>query len=120
MARPEKREIVWTKLAELERQGLGRREIVSDKRDKFMVNTMHPRVTRLTTQPDAEGFIRSDTGSLLFRNASASIRMGLPPALKAKAMKSNKGLEFRWSDLEESDIRSLFTIIKDLAGATNT
>lgn len=119
MPRSEKRELVWSEMAQLERLGIGRREIVSDKRDKFMVNTLHPRVTKLTTQPDAEGFIRSDTGSLLFRNASMSLKIGLPSAAKAKAMKSTKGLEFRWPDLDESDVRTLFATVRDLAGASS-
>jgi hypothetical protein len=51
MPRSGKREIVWAEVALLERQGLGRPEIVSSKRDKFMINT------RLTTQPDGEDFI---------------------------------------------------------------
>lgn len=117
MPRSDKRELVWSEMAQLERLGIGHREIVSDKRDKFLVSTLHPRVSKLTTQPDAEGFIRSDTGSLLFRKASLSLKLGLPSALKAKAMESTKGLEFRWPALEEPDIRSLFATVRELAGA---
>jgi hypothetical protein len=84
------------------------------------VNTTNPRVTRLTSQPDSEGFIRSDNGSLLFRNASASVTMAVAPALKGKAVKSTKGLEFRWPSLEEGDIRTLFSIVANLGAQART
>jgi hypothetical protein len=78
-------------MGRLQDQRIGRREIVSDDRDKFMVNTAHPRVNLLTTRSDAEGFIRSDGGSLLFRYPSATIKMRIPESLKLKAKKSPKG-----------------------------
>src|SRR5688572_10230811 len=69
MARTEKRGIVWQQMAELEKQRLGRREIVSDERDKFVLDPAHPAAARLTSRPNSRGFIRADRGSLLFRAA---------------------------------------------------
>jgi hypothetical protein len=103
-------------MGQLQELGLGRREIVSDDRDKFMVKTTHPRVARLTTQPDADGFIRSDGRSLLLRNLSATIQMSLPGSLKAKAKKSTRRLEFSWGVLEEAEIGVIFAAVRQAAG----
>jgi hypothetical protein len=116
MARPEKRAIVWTEMLALQQTGLGRREIVSDQRDKFVLNSEHLVVPRLTSQPEADGFIRSDESSLLFRNASASLRAAVPLPLRARAKKSKKGLEFGWGVLENADVRALFSALRAHAG----
>jgi hypothetical protein len=107
-------------MGHLQQLGLGRREIVSEDRDKFMIHTVHPRVTRLTTQPDAQGFIRSDGRTLLFRNPSATIKMAMPDSLRSKGKKSKKGLEFSWGMLEEEDIKTPFAVVRDAAGAPGT
>jgi hypothetical protein len=80
-----------------------------------MVNTAHPRVNLLTTRSDAEGFIRSDGGSLLFRYPSATIKMRIPESLKLKAKKSPKGWHFPWGVLHEADIGALFASVRDTA-----
>ena len=116
MARSEKRVIVWTEMLALQKAGLGQREIVSDQRDKFVLNTEHPVVSRLTSQPEADGFIRSDKNSLLFRNASASLRAAVPLPLRAQAKKSKKGLEFGWGVLENADVRALFSTVRAHGG----
>ena len=118
MARAPKREQTWLEMGQLQGLGLGRREIVSDDRDKFMVNTMHDRVTLLTTHPDAEGFIRSDGRTLLLRHPSATIKMAIPQPLKAKAKRSKKGWEFAWGVLDEADIQALFMAVRTASGRT--
>lgn len=118
--RPPKREQTWEAMGQLQEMGLGRREVVSDDRDKFMVNPAHPRVTLLTTQPDADGFIRSDGRSLLLRNPSATVKMGVPNNLTAKVKKSSKGWEFSWGTLEEFEIEKLFAVVRNAAGPADT
>ena len=114
MARSEKRELVWAEMQVLERLGLGRREIKTE-RDKFVLRVNHPRATRLTTVPEADGFIRSEAGSLLFRKASVSFLHALPAMLRDNAVQSEKGVSFRWSKLSDDDIRLLFAIVRNLA-----
>jgi hypothetical protein len=115
MSRTEKRGIVWTEMGRLQELRLGRRVIVSDQRDKFVLEATHPAAARLTTQPNADGFIRSDRGGLLFRNASASLRGSVPSSMRADAMASSKGLEFRWTALDNASIRTLFDVVRKLA-----
>jgi hypothetical protein len=103
-------------MGQLQELGLGRREIVSDDRDKFMVNTAHPRAARLTTQPDADGFIRSDGRSLLLRNPSATVQLNIAAPLKAKAKRSTKRWEFSWGALEEAEIDAIFAAVRQAAG----
>ena len=116
MARSEKRGIVWTEMLALQQTGLGRREVVSDQRDKFVLNTEHPAASRLTSRPGANGFIRADKNTLLFRSASASLRAAVPLPLRAHARKSEKGLEFGWSVLENADLRALFSTLRAHGG----
>lgn len=115
-ARTEQRDIVWREMGMLERQGLGIRIQVSAQRDKFVLNAGHPRVHRLTGRPEADGFIRADGRTLLFRDAATTLRDAVPGALRARAIASSKGLEFRWSALDNREIRELFGLLSDLAG----
>ena len=75
----------------------------------------HPRATRLTTVPEADGFIRSEAGSLLFRKASVSFIHALPSTLRDSSVQSEKGVSFRWSKLSDDEIRQLFAIVRRLA-----
>jgi hypothetical protein len=103
-------------MGQLQELGLGRREIVSDDRDKFMVNTAHPHATRLTPQPDADGFIRSDGRSLLLRNPSATVQLAIAGPVKVKAKRSTKRWEFSWGVLEEAEIDAIFAAVRQAAG----
>jgi len=116
MVRPSKRERAWSEMGRLQELGLGRREIVSDDRDKFMVNTAHPRAARLTTQPDADGFIRSDGRSLLLRNPSATVQLAIARPVKAKAKRTTKRWEFSWRVLEEAEVDAIFAAVRQAAG----
>jgi hypothetical protein len=115
MVRSTLRELVWAEMQKLQALGLGVREIKTN-RDKFVLHAGHPNATKLATLPEAEGYIRSEPGSLLFRKASFSFQQALPRELRAKATKSDKGLSFHWRDLSDDDIRTLFTIVRQLAG----
>ena len=116
MVRSEKRGVVWEEMLTLQTGGLGSRVRVSEQRDKFVLNPQHPAATGLTFRPEANGFVRADRGSLLFRNAAASLRSAVPTQLRLRAMKSAKGLEFRWTTLENADLRRLFQVIRAHAG----
>ena len=118
MPRSEKRGIAWAQMLVLERAGLGKRERVSDQRDKLVLNTAHPGALFLTDQPDADGFVRSDKGSFLLRHASDSLRAAVSASVRVLPMKSEKGLEFRWTVLENADIRGIFGVIRSHAGLT--
>jgi hypothetical protein len=101
---------------QLQELGLGRREVVSDDRDKIMVNTAHPRAARLTTQLDADGFIRSDGRSLLLRNPSATVQLAIAGPVKAKAKRTTKRWEFSWGVLDEAEIEAIFAAVRQAAG----
>jgi hypothetical protein len=116
MPRTEKRGVLWSGMGRLQELGLGRREIVSDQRDKFVLDPRHPASGRLTTQLHSDGFIRADRGSLLFRHASQGLRGAVPAGIRAKAMKSDKGLEFRWTRLDNDELRSLMAVVELFAG----
>jgi hypothetical protein len=116
--RSEKRGIAWAGMLVLERAGLGMCERVSDQRDKLVLDTAHPAASRLTNQADADGFIRSDKGSFLLRHASASLSAAVRTSVRGRPMKSDKGLEFRWTELENDDIRAIFRIVRSHAGLT--
>jgi len=92
----------------LAKLGLGRFEEVSDQRDKFLLNEDRSRglATRATN-----GYVRADRGSLLFRAASLKLREAIPRELAERAMDSRKGLEFRWTRIDENDVRSLFDAV---------
>jgi hypothetical protein len=110
------RPIVCDGMDRLERLGLGQRSRVSSSRDKFVLDPGHERAHLLTSRPDADGFIRADEGSLLFRDASDELRSAIPRQLVGRAMQSSsKGLEFRWTQLGPADVRLLFAIVEWLA-----
>ncbi|HCY61918.1 MAG TPA: helicase [Oxalobacteraceae bacterium] len=116
-ARSPKRELVWQELKRLEQFGLGRCEIVSPSRDKFVLLDTHPNAARLTLRPKANGFIRADNDSLLFRDAASDLISQIPSALSARRLNGQKGLELRWNALTESDIQDLFHTIQQLASS---
>ena len=88
---------------------------MSDQRDKFLLNPSHIAAVRLSDRPDANGFIRSDKGSLLFREASSMLREAVPVAIRVRAITSNKGLEFRWTQLGPTEIDELFAAVLRIA-----
>jgi hypothetical protein len=115
--RKKKWEFAWEQMKILEDVGLGRREEFSQKRDKFKLHVDDPKTERLTNTPDAKGgFIRAEEGKLLFRNASSELLTVLPKELVDRSMNSEKGLEFRWTQIHESDIRLLFAAMGYLFG----
>ena len=110
------RPIVWDGMDRLEKLGLGQRSRVSSSRNKFVLDPNHERAHLLTSRPDANGFIRADEGSLLFRDASAELRGAIPRQLTDRAMQgSKKGLEFRWTQLGPADVRLLFAVVEWMA-----
>ena len=88
-------------------------------RDVFILNPASPRSTRLSPEAGKhENFIRSEDGSLLFRDASAALVEALEPGLRRRAMAgSEKGLEFRWTQIDKPELRSLFAEVLEVAGA---
>jgi len=105
--RTELRAFTWEQLKRVEKAGLGEAVEVSAHRDKLVLYPSHPAAVHLTTAPYADGFIRADKGSLLYRNASPEFIGSVPRSLAVKSMNSAKGLEFRWAQLSEADIRTL-------------
>ena len=114
--RSPKRQAVWDEMCKLEKVGLGAREFVSDQRDRFMLNIDHGAATLLSTRIHAKGFIRSDLNSLLFRDASEVLRRQLSSVLPNKAFRNNKGFEISWSNVNMSDIVSMFDVIRTMTG----
>ncbi len=112
--RSDKRTLVWEEMKALEDRGLGQRQVVSMDRDKFMLEPGHRYAYRLTSRPDANGFIRADSRTLLFRAASDELRQVLTQP-QDRSIPSAKGVEFRWSDLDEATLRRFF---EDLARLT--
>jgi hypothetical protein len=115
--RPKERELVWSEMKLLEDACLGWKETVSDDRDKFTLNASHQSAYRLSKRPDARGFIRSSSKSLLFRDASDELRRLLTEP-EDRSFISEKGVEFRWSDIDEAAIRLFFAHIKSLVNLT--
>lgn len=115
-SRSTKREVAWDEMKILEESGLGYCEVVSDLRDKFMLHADHPKADKLSRRPEANGFIRADENSLLFRDASDELKGLIPTHLLHSAIESGKGLEFKWTAIENADIRSLFYAARSLAG----
>lgn len=107
----EKKKIVLAEMKRLEEMGLGNCGRVSDLRDKFVLNIDHPSAHRLTDRPRANGFIRSDTKTLLFRYASEELRARILTQ-NYDARESSKGLEFRWSTLGPDAISGLFNAVR--------
>lgn len=109
--RSEKRQLVWEELKKLEEMGLGKRIVVSAARDKFQLALGHPASEHLTPRPEADGFIRSDENSLLFRYAVHGFEqlLGFP----AGKFVSNKGVELRWTTLNMAEISRLFEVVRE-------
>jgi len=114
--RQEMRDFTWEEMKRLERAKLGRIVPVSDDRRKLVLDARHPAARRLTTRPEADGFVRADMGSVLFRDASQALRQAVPPELRNRAMPSAKGLEYRWTQLTQSDVRQLVDVVLSLLG----
>lgn len=111
-----KRAVAWEEIKKLEAAGLGRADVVSELRDKFLLDVTHREASQLSQRPSADGFIRADKASLLFRNASPRLTEMMSMQIGTRPVKRNRGIELNWSDLDESDIRSLFDAVKRLAG----
>jgi hypothetical protein len=98
----------------LQDDGLGKRKVVSAKRDKFILDVDHAAADRLSSRPDANGFIRADLRTLLFRGASDALRQLLTQP-HDMSIPSTKGVEFRWNDIDAAAIRRLFAHVAQLA-----
>lgn len=85
-------------------------------RDTF---TLRPDLAKngiLTKGPAQKNFIRSEKGSLLFRNAGPTLFKAADARYPGRRMgHSTKGLEFRWTQLTSSIIRDLFALVESLA-----
>lgn len=108
-----KRQLVWDLMLQLEQDGLGDRQQVSDQRDKFMLDSAHGAVSLLSRRPDANGFIRSDRDSLLFRDASDVLR-GRLEAVCPRATAGEKGYEVRWSAVDPDSIERMFDAVRSV------
>ena len=88
-------------------------------RDVFILKPTHPGAIRLSPEAGKhENFIRSEDGGLLFRDASAVFVQALDPAIRQRAMaSSSKGLEFRWTQIDKPELRSLFAKVLEVADA---
>jgi hypothetical protein len=107
-----KRQVVWEEMSRLEDMGLGHREMVSVLRDKFVLDASHSAVTMLTTRPGANGFVRADEDTLLFRAPSENLRHSLTSVKQDLVVNSEKGYELRWSTVDISEIRQMFEAIR--------
>lgn len=114
--RSAKRQAVWDQMLQLEQAGLGVREIVSDQRDRFLLDVNHGGATALSTRVHARGFVRSDVASLLFRDASDELYKQLAFINPNMAPHREKGYEIRWSNIGESDIDRFFDAVRKVAG----
>lgn len=112
--RSNKRALVWDEMKSLEDAGLGERQVVSEDRDRFMLDAGHAAAYRLSENPGARGFIRADSRTLLFRNASDQLRQ-LLTSPHDMSCASEKGVEFRWSEVDEQAIRRFFEHVSQLA-----
>jgi hypothetical protein len=85
----------------------------------FILDPAHPGAIRLSPEAGKhENFIRSEDGSLLFRDASDTFIEALEPAVRRRAMtQSEKGLEFRWMQIDKPELRSLFATVLKVAGS---
>jgi hypothetical protein len=101
----------------LEQEGMGYREQVSLGRDKFVLQQDHPSATVLSRRPEANGFIRADEASLLFRDVSEGLRLHLEAIQPLRAMRSDKGFEIRWSALAARDVERMFELVRSMARA---
>ena len=112
--RTPKRQVVWEEMQRLEDAGLGHREWVSSSRDKFVLDASHPAATALTSRPGANGFVRADDDTLLFRAPSEPLRQGLISIQPLLHSQSDKGYELRWSALDIADIRQMFDVLRSI------
>lgn len=113
--RSEKRALVWEEMKKLERVGLGRVEVVSELRDKFVLNVEHAQASQLSLRPSAQGFIRADEDSLLFRNASESLKRMMEKDLVSLAVNYERGIEFGWGAVDEPTLLRMFDAVAQLA-----
>lgn len=112
--RDAKRQLVWDRMLQLEQDGLGYRQQVSDQRDKFMLDSGHGAVSLLSRRPDANGFIRSDRDSLLFRDASDVLRDRLEAVCPGAATAGEKGYEVRWGAVDPDSIERMFDAVRSI------
>lgn len=106
--RSHRRALVWEQMLRLEKAGLGKRDEVSPQRDKFLLNQDLAALSQVTRLPTADGHIQSTKNALLFRDAASPFVDRLPEGLRQRAVPSRLGLEFRWTKLQDVDIRVLF------------
>jgi hypothetical protein len=105
-------------MKELAAAGLG--DVGGTKlRDVFILHAAHPGAPKLSPKAGQhENFIRSENGSLLFRDASPTFIAALDPALVRRSMiNSDKGLEFRWTQIDKPELRSLFAAVRQVAAS---
>jgi hypothetical protein len=89
------------------------------RRDVFILDATHPGSTRLSPEAGRhENFVRSEDGSLLFRDPSPPFLEALETGLRRRAMASStKGLEFRWTQIDKPELRSLFAAVLNVTGS---
>jgi hypothetical protein len=89
------------------------------RRDVFILDPSHPGATKLSPKAgEHENFIRSEDGSLLFRDAAPEFVTALEAGLVRRSMNgSDKGLEFRWTQIDKPELRALFAAIRTVAAS---
>lgn len=108
---------VRARMKDLENSGLGTATF-GDSRDKFQLANDLPPSNRLTHSPQSPSFIRSENGTLLFRDpAEDFLAEASVIAEGAQKPGSAKGLEFGWRLLDTADIDRLFEIVSTIAGS---
>jgi hypothetical protein len=103
-------------MKELQAAGLGTLG-GTNRRDVFVLDPAHPGASKLSSKAGVhENFIRSEDGSLLFRDAAPTLVEALQPALVRRSMiASDKGLEFRWTQIDKPELRALFSAIREVS-----
>ncbi len=88
-------------------------------RDVFILDPAHPGAVKLSPEAGKhENFIRSEDGSLLFRDPSSAFADALEPTLRRRATPgSEKGLEFRWTQIDKPELRALFAAVLKTVGS---
>lgn len=79
-----------------------------------MLDSGHGAAFLLPRRPDANGFIRADSDSLLFRDASDLLSSRLEAALPGVAAASEKGYEVGWSAVDPGDIERMFDAVRSV------
>lgn len=111
---------VWEQMRLLQEAKIGERSDKRKSRDNFILKENLQSI--FTFREIREGFIRSDkTHGLLFRAASDSFIAEIPSTLLQNAHEHiNGGPQFRWADINESEISELFDIVLQMGLGKST